>query len=300
MSHYKLGVVDGPNYLFASYYTIAKNMEVVASTDVVNVFLSKLFYSCRVNGTSDVLVLWDDGKPEHRSKHTFYKANRTRSDDLNAIIYGATNILKELLPNIGIASLGVKGAEADDIAFYITNKLNVPEGVLLSSDMDWPQSLRENWYLYRFVTKTRIEYEDFRKDYDISKSGHHYLKVFTLCKALVGDSSDNIPGIHRCGMGTAKKLADKILNGEDIGTSGLANRINEHREQIDIWRSIIDMTWVLEMEGLKEAVLDAFSTRSRITTSKNYVANCVKHGLKVTNIKGYLDSTFNTKIEEVL
>lgn len=149
-----------------------------------------------------------DGKPKKRiEKFAEYKANRKKElVDPEEIAYWESfhrqkriilNMVKEKYP---ITYVYHSDNEADDVIYHLCQtKLNPEdEGIIISSDSDYIQIINEydNVKLYNPVARKWRN----KTEYD-----------YVSWKAMVGDRSDNIPGVPRIGKVTAEKI---LKNGE--------------------------------------------------------------------------------------
>ncbi len=114
-------------------------------------------------------------------------------------------ILKNVLSAMNVKFIEQEGIEADDIIGTLTKKFDV-ENIIVTGDRDSFQLINDNtWVMFtkKGVTETsNYTVELLKRDYGISPS-----QVVDL-KALMGDSSDNIPGVKGIGEKTAHSLLD--------------------------------------------------------------------------------------------
>lgn len=182
---------------------------------------------------SEIAFCWDSTKSWRKILYPDYKGNRNRDYSPEELrdrqtAYAQFNELRDdILPRIGFANVfHQNGIEADDIIARIV--LDQPLGnkykrhIIVSSDNDLFQML-ELADMYFIDKKELFTKKDFICKYDIRPGD--WLKV----KALVGDSSDNIPGIRGVGV----KTAIKYLNGK-TRSMNLVQTIQESVVQINL------------------------------------------------------------------
>lgn len=134
-----------------------------------------------------------------RSIFPDYKGNR-KHDDLYQIFRNHIDDVKELISYFPCKIIEIPGAEADDVIYSLAKYFseNDEEVLVVSSDKDMVQ-------LLNLSDKIKV-YSPITKEYRVKNEN------IILEKAIVGDRSDNIPGIPRVGIKTFEKaLTDKKL-----------------------------------------------------------------------------------------
>ena len=135
-----------------------------------------------------------------------YKANRKGMPEELAV---QLPYAKQMLDDMGITVTSVEGYEADDIlgtlSSYSSDDLHV---YILTGDRDSLQLISENCSVLLVTTGETVEYnrDVFFEKYGIEPS------EFVDAKALMGDTSDNIPGVPGIGEKTAMKLIAQYKN----------------------------------------------------------------------------------------
>lgn len=140
-------------------------------------------------------------KTFRHEKYTEYKATRVKApQDLYDQIPQTKRILKEM----GVAVFERQGYEADDLIATIVRKSEEPNKIIVSGDMDNSQLIDDKTKLFGWAKKIKDTVL-----YDREKIVEHfgvYPEQVVDYKALVGDSSDNIPGAKGIGPKTAVEL----------------------------------------------------------------------------------------------
>lgn len=254
------GIFDGTYFLrrnafVAQQYGTDPNL-------LVKMFLASLSKEIGESGVNDVLVFWDYGAPEFRKQNDFYKADREEMNpEVNPedkMFFDAQDLLNQILPKLGVISTGRRGIEADDFAFLVSNCLEADGGWLFSEDKDWYQSLVPNWSLKRPVSREVCTYEQFK---EWMPAGENPAEQYRYYKALVGDSSDGIPGIYGCGPGRSEKFSEAIVLGKDLGNGSIAQTVKDSMEIIESYVKIIDHAWVLDESQAYQDILEADKAR---------------------------------------
>lgn len=150
-----------------------------------------------------LMVAFDSGRQTFRTEmYKEYKAQRTGMADELASQFP---IMIELLEKMGITVIKRKGVEADDVIGALTRKFDA-EFVLLSGDKDLLQLIKNDttvWMLQKGLAN--VEKVDAKRLNELM--GLKPSQIVDL-KSLMGDKSDNIPGV----MGIGEKGAMTLLN----------------------------------------------------------------------------------------
>jgi len=203
----KIFLVDGNNLLFRSYYATAYSGNLMKNskgfpTNAIYGLASMINKILTEEKVEYILVAFDKGKTFRHDKYTDYKAGRISTpDDLKMQM----PLSRKLLDAMGVKHFEIDNYEADDIigtlSKIVTNEEELT-GVIISSDKDLLQLINNKVVVKSLKTKDYILYDEkeFMNSYGIEP-----IKIIDL-KALMGDSSDNIPGVKGIGEKTAIKL----------------------------------------------------------------------------------------------
>ena len=212
----KILLVDGNNLLFRSYYATAYNGNFMKNskgfpTNALFGFINMINKIVSEENPTRMIVAFDKGKTFRHEKYDFYKEGRIETPDELKMQFP---VAKELLGLMGIKYYEIDNYEADDIIGTFAKYCDEdPEyiGTIISSDKDLLQLISPQVNIKLLKQKDYIRYneETFRADYGIEP-----INIIDL-KALMGDSSDNIPGVKGIGEKTALKLLQqyKTLDG---------------------------------------------------------------------------------------
>lgn len=216
----RVGIVDGNNLAWRSLLASPDRLSNKAGeeTTLIYKFLRSIerYVSSQRLLLTDLVVVWDAGKDEEKlAMFPDYKGHRRRDDeeweDIQERFYLQREILAQnFLPSMGIPQLSIKGIEADDIIYWLTRKYHEgTEFVVMSSDKDLLQCIKYA-DVYRLGKKESGDDAVFirRNSTLIPHVGVPYSQ-YVLYRAIVGDASDNIPGLRGVGPVTALKLLGK-------------------------------------------------------------------------------------------
>ena len=213
----KIILIDGNNLMFRSYYATAYTGNLMKN--------SKGFYTNALYGFVNMInkiideekpvyvaVAFDIGKNFRKDLYTEYKDGRNATpEELKMQMPYARKILDAM----GIKYYEIENFEADDIIGTLSYRaLTDPEyeATIVSSDKDLLQLINEQVEVKLLKTKDYIRYnkEKFIEDY-----GFEPIRIIDL-KALMGDASDNIPGVKGVGEKTALKLIQEYDTIENL------------------------------------------------------------------------------------
>ncbi len=213
----KIILVDGNNLMFRSYYATAytgnfmKNSKGDA-TNALYGFVAMINKIIEEEKPLYMLVAFDVGKNFRHEKYKEYKAGRIETpEELKSQMPKA----KVLLDAMGIKHLEVPNYEADDIIGTISKMASLDEefnALIVSSDKDLLQLITEGVEVKLLKTKDHIRFnsDSFEAYYGIKP-----IRMIDL-KALMGDPSDNVPGVKGIGEKTALKLLQEYGSLENI------------------------------------------------------------------------------------
>ena len=203
----KIILVDGNNLLFRSYYATAYNGNFMKNskgfpTNALFGFTNMMNKIIEEEKPTRILVAFDKGKTFRHEKYDFYKGGRIETPDELKVQFP---VAKEMLGYMGIQYYEIDNYEADDIIGTFARICDEDPnyvGTIISSDKDLLQLLSNQVDIKLLKQKDYIRYnpQTFKEDYGIEP-----IRMIDL-KALMGDPSDNIPGVKGIGEKTALKI----------------------------------------------------------------------------------------------
>ena len=203
----KIILVDGNNLLFRSYYATAYNGNFMNNskgfpTNALFGFTNMINKIILEEKPQYIIVAFDKGKTFRHEEYADYKGGRSETPNELKIQFPKA---KELLTAMGITYYEIDNYEADDIIGTFAHYCDLePDfiGTIISSDKDLLQLISPDVDIKLLKQKDYIRYneESFKKAY-----GFEPIHMIDL-KALMGDASDNIPGVRGVGEKTALKL----------------------------------------------------------------------------------------------
>lgn len=215
MEKKKLMVIDGSSLIYRAFYALPLlNNKEGTYTNGVYGFLTMLYRISEERNPDYICVAFDKKGPTFRHKeYKEYKA--TRSETPSELIQQFP-IIRDILDEMNIKYLEMDEYEADDIAGTLA-KMGEDmslEVLLVTGDRDYLQLATDNTKV--LITKKGISQME---EYDREKVEEEYgikPEAMVDLKGLMGDQSDNIPGIKGIGEKTGLKLLREYENMEEI------------------------------------------------------------------------------------
>lgn len=219
MANKKLLLIDGNSVAFRAFYALYRQLDRFQNpeglhTNAIYAFKNMLDVILKQENPSHVLVAFDAGKVTFRTKlYSDYKGGRqkTPGELLEQIPY-----IKEMIKDLGIKSYELVNYEADDI-IGTYSKMGEEAGyqvAIVSGDKDLTQLASDSTTVY--VTKSGVsELEAFTPEHMKEVNGVTPTEFIDM-KALMGDNSDNYPGVTKVGPKTASNLIQKYGSVENI------------------------------------------------------------------------------------
>lgn len=242
-------LVDGMALLFRGYFSTAfrgnfmKTKEGIPTNGIYQ-FLRYFFDAVNHFEPSHVICCWDMGSKTFRNDiYPDYKANREAPPEE---LIPQFDLVKEVTKALNIPNVGVPNYEADDCIGTLAKKLQVlDEVIILTGDQDILQLVDENVRV-AIMKKGIGNYEVYDYKSFPEKKGILPKQVIDL-KGLMGDSSDNYPGVKGIGEKTALKLLkeygtiDNLLAHLDELSKGIRTKIHSNLELLHISRSLAEI-----------------------------------------------------------
>ena len=216
-------LIDGNSLLFRMFYGIREmsNSKGVP-TNALYGFVNILYKIDTQYHPDAMAVAFDLPEPTFRhQKYDEYKAGREKMpEDLVTQL----PLIQELLNKMGISVISISGYEADDIIGTIS-RIGEEDGMdveIITGDRDSFQLVSDRVHILYTTTRSGNQFTVVDPDYIHEQYGVTPKELIDV-KALMGDTSDNIPGIKGIGEKTALKL---------IGTYHNIDTLYEHTEDL--------------------------------------------------------------------
>ena len=204
-------IIDGSSYLYRAFFALP-NLKTSTGlhSGAIHGFANMLNRILSEYDPKFLLMVFDaKGKNFRHSIYDSYKANRNAMPEE---LSEQTGPIIDLVKAYGLKVIQEDGVEADDVIASAVNqiKLSKAQTIISSGDKDLAQLVTENVVLMNNFDSKILDIEGV-----ISKFGVEPKQIFDyLC--LVGDASDNIPGVPKVGPKTAVSLLTKYKNLDGI------------------------------------------------------------------------------------
>lgn len=206
----KVILVDGNNLLFRSYYATAYSGNVMKNskgfpTNAIYGFINMINKIISEEKPEYIMIAFDKGKTFRHEKYADYKGGRSETPDE---LKQQFPVAKQICEAMGIHYFEIDNYEADDIIGTFAKEVNNNKdftATIVSSDKDLLQLITDevDVKLLKQTGFIRMNKDVFRETYGVDPI--HMIDL----KALMGDASDNIPGVKGIGEKTAISLLSK-------------------------------------------------------------------------------------------
>ena len=260
-----LTIIDTFGFFFRSYFALPplRNSDGFP-TGLLTGFINLVDTLKREHNTDYIVFALDSkGKTFRNELYPEYKANRdTPPEDLTKQLPIAIDWIREM----GFAHLAKDGFEADDIIATLA-KYGKEQGLnvrIVSHDKDLYQMIEDGKVvMYDSVKRKEITEQDCFVKFGV------YPKDFINFQAIIGDASDNIPGVKGIGKVGASKLINEFFTLENIydnlehcGTARTQKLLAESKESAFLSRKLVTMN---------QEVFKDFDLESFVFEDKNYL-----------------------------
>jgi DNA polymerase I len=262
----RLLLVDGHSLAYRAFFALpVENFSTTTGqvTNAVYGFTSMLINVLRDEAPDHVAVAFDVSRQTFRSEaYAGYKANRSSSP---AEFSGQVSLIKEVLAALRVPMLELEGYEADDIIATLATQADASgfEVLISSGDRDCLQLVTDNITLL-YPRKGVSDLARMTPDAVEEKYGLAPQRYPDLA-ALVGETSDNLPGIPGVGPKTAAKWIglygdlDGIIANVDRITGKAGQSLREHLPQVIVNRQVNHLLRDLELPlGPRDLLLPAW------------------------------------------
>lgn len=237
-------LIDGNSVIYRAFYNVPPLTAGGVPTGVIHVFLSVLEKLRKNPEISDIIIIFDaKGKNRRHEMFESYKATRqAMPEDLILQL----NILKEMLPYTGYPIYCIEGYEADDVINTLSQTINNKVWIV-TKDKDLHQLVNDKVQIYDYQKDEIIDREKVYEKFGL------YPESIPDMLALMGDTSDNIPGIAGIGPKTAKTLLDNYKSLDNIfnNVENLKGRIKEKimqgKEHAYLSRELVKLFFIENM-----------------------------------------------------
>ena len=323
MSSNRLLIIDGNSIMNRAFYGIMNSKALMAPdgtyTNAIYGFLAILFKELEDLNPDYIAVAFDLKAPTHR--HKMYEAYKGTRHAMPEELAQQMPIIKEILADMNITIIEKEGYEADDVLGTISKQAEKAghDVTILSGDRDTFQLASKHITIR--IPRTKMGKTE-TEDYDEKKIQEEYgVKPIQLIqvKGLMGDTSDNIPGVPGVGEKTALKLIkeyktidnlyEKLEKGEADIKGALKEKLENNKDSAFMSRELgtilVDAPLGVNVEDLevKEWNKEAVTNKFKELQFNRFIERFKLKGLGTVKEEKKIDDLFKieeNEIEEVL
>lgn len=260
-------LIDGSSYIYRAYHTTGTlSSSKGVPTGAVFGFTNMIVKTLREKSPTYIAVVFDAKGPTFRhKKYSEYKANRPEMpEDLRSQIPR----IHEVVAAYRLPSLSVEGFEADDIIATLTRQAREKgwNVVIVSGDKDLMQLVGDDVLMWDPQRDILYDSKTVEKKFGVPPSR---MSDFL---ALMGDTSDNIPGVPGVGQKTAALLIEEFgsLDGilsraEEIRKPKLRQSVIENQDKVLLSRDLVkleeDVPLDVDVENIRRGEQDVSRLR---------------------------------------
>jgi DNA polymerase-1 len=284
-------------------------------------YLRSVGYAIKMFRPTRVILVFDGTGSTQNKKNLYpdYKGNRNITRIMNWDVFddkeeesdamsGQMSRLIHYLKQLPVSLISIDKIEADDsiglIAKHYENDPTCNEVTIMSADKDFYQLISEKVQVYSPTKRKTYKVNDVLEEFNVHPNN------FLIYKALLGDASDNLPGIR--GLGPKKILKMFDLSGEseldlddiyeisedNVGTSNLHGGILESKQQLKINYQLMNIRTPNISDESKEDIINSLNEEITPLNIGGFVMLYEADGLRnsIGNTHSWLAETFGSLI----
>jgi len=251
----KVMIIDGLNMFLRSYIVVPSMDKHGAPNGGTYGFMKSLQKICGMFHPDEIIVCWDGagGSQKRKEIDKNYKAGRKpvrfnrrlidlspEESDKNK--YNQQLRLMEYLNDLPVIQTMIDYIEADDVISYVVQheKYAEWEKVIVSSDKDFYQLISDKTKLYRPIQDDLVDYPSLIENFKI------HPKNFALARSLVGDKSDNLPGVPRVGLKTVASKFTFLKESKQYEVEDVMSHCESLERMLKVHENILEHSQLVE------------------------------------------------------
>ena len=203
-------LIDSSNLLHRAVW-VAENVRTNVKPSYI--FLTSVRKYVKKFNCTNVYSIWDKrlkrGVKNYRRLNKQVEYKGTRDSEKNAKVFSHEDVTTQLLEKLGVKNMYPGILEADDVISWLTKQIQ-GETVVVSVDQDMLQLVDNNTIVYSPIKDVMISESNFANVVGVNPDN------FLRYKSLMGDKSDNLPGVVKCGPKTAKKWITQYTTDDEL------------------------------------------------------------------------------------
>jgi DNA polymerase-1 len=310
-------IIDGLNTFLRAFTMINHINQDGAHIGGLTGFLKSVGYAIKMIEPTKVVIVFDGagGSNSKRNLYPEYKANRNKNRMTNYAIFSNKEEERDSINNqmarliqylqcLPISMVCIDGIEADDAMGYLVGKFQkfdaTKEVTIMSADQDFIQLVSDKVKVYSPIKKKIYKPKDVIEEYKVSC--YNYINY----KILMGDNSDNLPGIDGLGPKKVLKMFPELSSDTPttlnemlekcagkVGEHDLYGRIIERKHQLEINSKLMNLQTIpisdANMEQIQRNFNSPYEFNSHAFMSM-YMAD--KLGESIPNTTNWLNQVF--------
>jgi DNA polymerase-1 len=214
-------------------------------------FLKSVGYGIKTIDPTKVIIVFDGagGSNSKRNLYPEYKANRNKNRMTNYSIFSSKDEELESISNqmarliqylqlLPVSMICIDGIEADDVIGYLVGKFEnysaTKEVTIMSADQDFLQLVSDKTKVYSPIKKKIYKPADVLDEYKVSSIN------FVNYKVLMGDKSDNLPGVDGLGPKKLLKMFPELSSELDVTLDSILEKANELSNEHVLYSRIVE------------------------------------------------------------
>lgn len=288
-------IVDGMNTFLRSFAVVDRVNMMGNEVGGLIGFLKSLGHAIKLLTPTRVVIVFDGegGSVNRKYLYNGYKSNRDTGRIMNYKSFNNKqdeddskyNQMSRLIPYLECLPLSLMSfdkLEADDIIGYLSNKIYDEYDdsfvYIMSSDNDFMQLVNDRVNVYSPTKKKIYGVENVIQDFGVHPNN------FIIYKTLVGDTSDNIPGVHGAGEKNVIKLFEFVSKAErktleDVyevcknppKNSVVYERIINVQKQLEIFYKLMDLKDPNISDDLKNEILNEYHKKTPLLKKFDFI-----------------------------
>jgi 5'-3' exonuclease len=310
-------IIDGLNAFLRSFTMINHINSNGQHIGGLTGFLKSIGYAIKILNPTKVIIVFDGvgGSNARRNLFPDYKANRNANRMTNYSIFQSKEEESESINNqmqrliqylkcLPVSVISIEGLEADDIIGYLTHKLEkfseTQEINIMSADQDFLQLVSTKTAVYSPTKKRIFKPKDVLAEYGVSATNYINYKI------LLGDKSDNVPGVSGLGPIKLIKLFPELTGENKVTLENIIEKSAELINENKLYLSIVERRHqlsinqqLMNLEGdflspdnrllVKQAFTDCY-VLNKYLFHQVYVND--KLGESIPNVDSWVENTF--------
>jgi DNA polymerase-1 len=251
----KVMIIDGLNMFLRSYIVVPSLDPRGNPSGGTYGFMKSLQKISGMFQPDEVIVCWDGegGSQKRKQIDKNYKAGRSpvrfnrrlidlTPEETEKNKYNQQLRLMEYLNDLPVIQIMIDYIEADDVISYVAthDKYKDWEKIIVSSDKDFFQLISKDSKLYRPIQDQVVDYPTLMEEHKI------HPKNFALARALVGDKSDNLPGVPRVGLKTVAKKFEFLKEEKQYEVEDIIEHCEAQDKMLKIHENIVEHHSLIE------------------------------------------------------